>query len=64
MENDLPHQTPSLSFTMDTIQTVHSLRDACFYMGGNQALPAPCFVFLYNSVTIGWILFKFGRYLQ
>ena len=37
-------------------------RDACLYMGGNQAPPAPCFPD--NSVIVGRILFKFGRCIQ
>ena len=36
-------------------------RDACLSMGENQAPP---FRFPYNSVTVGRILFKYGRCMQ
>ena len=38
-------------------------RDACLCMGGNQAPSAPRFVFLI-TLTVGGILFKFGRCMQ
>ena len=39
------------------------LRDACLYMGGYLAPPAPRFLFL-TTLTVRRILFKFGRCMQ
>ena len=36
------------------------MRDASLSIGGNQAPPAPRFVFLI-TLTVGWTRFKFGR---